>query len=115
MYGNDTAMIQTKTVVKNDIGEGVETWTDSFELFGYLDFQSGQNDLSQYDAKVQETTHIFLCDYREIMDHIGELNSEDCRLICKNQIYQILMVDDPMELHRHIEVFLKYVGIGLGV
>lgn len=46
MFGNDTAKIQTKTVVKNDIGEGVETWSDAFEIFGFLDYQSGQNDLS---------------------------------------------------------------------
>ena len=115
MYGNDTVTIQTKTTTKNEIGEGVPTWEDSFNLWGFLDYQDGQNDLSMYDAKVQQTTHIFMCDFRQVKDYLGELSSENCRLTCQGNVYQILLVDDPMELHKHVEIFLKYVGIGQGV
>ena len=28
-------------------------------------------------------------------------------------VYELTMIDDPMELHEHIEIYLKYVGGGL--
>lgn len=58
--GNTTANIQTKTTIKNSIGEMETTWSDIAIIKGFLDYESGQNDLSKYDAKVQETTHIFM-------------------------------------------------------
>lgn len=64
--GNTTAKIQTKTTTKNSIGEMEATWSDIAIIKGFLDYESGQNDLSKYDAKVQETTHVFMCDYSQI-------------------------------------------------
>jgi hypothetical protein len=30
-------------------------------------------------------------------------------------VYDVLLIDDPMNLHQHIEVYLQFVGGGLGV
>lgn len=111
--GNTTANIQTKTIIKNSIGEMETTWSDIAIIKGFLDYESGQNDLSKYDAKVQETTHIFMCDYSQIAGK--GVTSENCRLVCEGLVYDILMIDDVMELHKHVEIYLKYVGEGTGI
>ena len=115
MYGSSTATVQKKTVTNNAIGEGVETWSDAFDIFGFLDYQGGGSDYVSFDAKVQDTTHLFICDYNQISGHEDELKSEDCRIIHNGMIFDILYVDDPMKLHKHCELYLKYVGIGQGV
>ncbi|MGP1361068.1 MAG: head-tail adaptor protein [Candidatus Fimenecus sp.] len=102
-----------KTDTINEIGEAVISWNKAEQTTrGFIDYSSGQNELSKYDAKVQESTHVFLCDYGMLP---RGLTAENGRLIYKDGIYQILLIDDPMELHKHIEIYLKYVGGGQGV
>lgn len=111
--GNAQATIQTKTTIKNAIGERVTTWTDIATIKGFLDYQGGQNDISTYNAKIQETTHLFLCDYSQL---VGKgVTAENARLVCDGAVYDILLIDDVQEMHKHIEIYLKYVGAGLGV
>lgn len=111
--GNRTATIQTKTTIKNAIGERVTTWTDTATIKGFLDFQSGQNDISTYNAKIQETTHLFLCDYSQLAGK--GVTAENARFVCDGVVYNILLIDDVQEMHKHLEIYLKYVGAGLGV
>lgn len=116
--GNITATIQIKSSNgKNAIGEHTESWNTVGTVLGWSDFQSGQNSVQQYNAKIQDTTHYFLCDYirwKTATQDI-EVTSENSRLILNGEVYNILMIDDPMNLHEHIEVFLQYIGGGLGV
>ena len=35
--------------------------------------------------------------------------------VIDGNIYDILLIDDPMRMHKHLEIYLKYVGGGLGV
>ena len=102
--GNKTAVIEVKTVTKNDIGEGVETWTESATITGWLDLSSGSADYTTYNAKIQESTHVF------ITDTIFDLEECECRLICDDKTYEITLFDNPMELNYHTEIFLKYTG-----
>lgn len=77
--GNTTAKIQTKTTTKNSIGEMEATWSDIAIIKGFLDYESGRNDLLKYDAKVQETTHLFLCDYSELAGKgVTSEKQQDC-------------------------------------
>lgn len=111
--GNITATVQVKTAgAKNVIGESIESWNDVGTVLGWLDYTAGQNDINQYNAKIQDTTHYFLCDY---VRWVKEATSENCRLIINGEKYDVLMIDDPMNLHQHLEIFLKYIGGGLGV
>lgn len=136
--GNITALLQVRDEgKKNSIGEREHEWTDVTALFGWLDYQGGQNNISSYDAKIQETTHIFICDFRScknlskqwVWDPFNfitgvikttqdeapvSVTSENARMIVNENVYQILMIDDPMEMHRQLEIYLKYVGGGLG-
>ena len=63
--GNTTALIQVKDEgTKNIIGEKEHVWMDVTSLKGWLDLSNGQNDISEYSAKVQSSTHIFICDFK---------------------------------------------------
>lgn len=121
--GNITATIQIKSPNgKNAIGEYTESWNTVGTVLGWLDCQSGQsnfnqNGVSQYNAKIQDTSHFFLCDHFRWLTATQDVKvtSENSRMILNGETYNVLLIDDPMNLHQHIEVYLQYVGGGLGV
>ena len=59
----------------------------------------------------------FICDYFRWKDATqdAEVTSENSRLILNGEVYNVLLIDDPMNLHQHLEVYLQFVGGGLGV
>lgn len=116
--GNITATIQVKTAgKKNVIGESENTWSVVGSVLGWLDYASGQNDLATYNVKIQNTTHYFLCDFTrwKSATQDAEVTSENAKLVIDGEVYQILLIDDPMNMHQHLEIYLQYVGSGLGV
>lgn len=116
--GNITATIQVKSSNgKNAIGEASESWNTVGTVLGWLDYQSGQNGVQQYNAKIQDTTHIFLCDWFRWKNATQDasVTSENSRLILNGKVYDVLLIDNPMNLNQHIEVYLQYVWGGLGV
>lgn len=103
--GNIEAVLQQKTASgTNAIGEKIQDWADIQTLKGFLDFSAGEAKY-QYNAKLQETTHVFLCDYVALDRAV-----DDKRLVVNGDEYDVLLIDDPMELHQHLEILLKYVG-----
>ena len=44
-----------------------------------------------------------------------DATSENARMIINGSVYHILMIDDPVGMHQHLEIMLQYVGGGLGV
>ena len=103
--GNIEAVLQQMTVSDtNHIGEDVTSWTDIHTLRGWLDLSNGDSKYT-YDAKLQESTHIFITDYTPI-----DRETKDKRLMVNGVVYEILLIDDPMELHQHLEINLKFVG-----
>lgn len=112
--GNITATIQMKTSGgKNSIGENVESWNPVGSVLGFLDYASGQNSIQQYNAKLQDTTHYFFCD-RSRWTFTG-CTSENCRMVINGDIYNVLLIDNPMQMDEHLEIYLEYIGGGLGV
>ena len=104
--GNTKAILQQSTGSEtNRIGERNSTWSD-YHVFksGYLDLSSGDSRY-QYDAKLQQSTHIFMTDYTPI-----DRKTDDKRLVVNGLVYDVLLIDDPMELHQQLEIYLKYVG-----
>lgn len=103
--GNTEVILQRKTTSEiNSIGERIQTWSDIQTLIGYLDLSNGDSKYT-YDTKLQESTHIFLTDYTPI-----DKTTNDKRLLHNGEVYEVLLIDDPMELHQHLEIYLKYVG-----
>ena len=104
--GSTTAIIQTKTSSKNEYGALADTWKDITTVKGFLDFTGGDSSYkSNFKGKLEETTHIFICDYNEVALRVTPTIS---RLLIDGQIYDVLMIDDPMSLHKHLEFMIKY-------
>lgn len=103
--GNKLATLEIKTTKNNSIGEPVDTWTPYTVLKGFLDLMSGGADYQNYNAKIQESTHVFIGDYVPI-----NLQESECRLVVDGKPYEITLIDNPMELNKHIEIYLKYTG-----
>jgi SPP1 family predicted phage head-tail adaptor len=103
--GNIQAVLQRKNgSAKNAIGERIHTWEDVQTLTGFLDLSGGNSTYSN-NAKFQDSTHVFVCDYTPI-----DRNPENKRMVVNGFVYDVMFIDDPMELHQHLEIILKYVG-----
>lgn len=105
--GNTIAQIQTLTTTKNQIGEPVETWETKQSIAGWLDLSSGDSKYTTYNAKIQESTHVFISDY-QVLD--AAIEAENSRVIVNNKIYDVMLIDDPMEMHKQLEIYLKFTG-----
>jgi SPP1 family predicted phage head-tail adaptor len=104
--GNTEALLQRieEGSKHNSLGEKVQSWTDVHTLTGWLDLSTGDSKYA-YDAKLQESTHIFITDYAPI-----DRKANNKRLVVDGLVYDVLLIDDPMELHQQLEIYLKYVG-----
>ena len=103
--GNVEAVLQHKSAaMANEIGEQVYAWADEWRLRGWLDLSNGDSKYT-YGAKLQESTHVFVCDYVPISREAGE-----ARLMVNGAPYEVLLIDNPMELGEQLEIYLKFVG-----
>lgn len=103
--GNIEAVLQQKSGSEtNSIMEKITQWSDVKSLQGWLDLSGGDSKY-RYDAKIQESTHIFITDYTPI-----DRKADNKRLVVNGVVYEVLLIDDPMELHEQLEIMLKYVG-----
>lgn len=107
--GNTKAIVQVCTASQNGIGETVRTWADVQSLTGWLDLQSGNSGYSTYHAKIQESTHVFVADYRTLDKRI---KAESSRMVINGNRYDIMLIDNPMELGSgsQLEFYLKFTG-----
>ena len=106
--GNITGTIQTKdSSGKNAIGEAEIKWTDAFSQIGWLGLQNGDSKRLNYYSKVEESTHVFLCDFHS---GIYALADQDTRMIFKGNMYDVLLIDNPDEMNEQLEIYLRKVG-----
>lgn len=104
--GTTAAIVQQKAAAGtvNAIGEKVIGWIDLATLHGWLDLANGDSKYT-HNAKLQESTHIFMCDYCPL-----ERFADNKRLVVNGLVYDVLLIDDPMEMHQQLEIYLRYVG-----
>ena len=107
IIGNTAAEIQIYKSEKNEIGELVKTWETVQTVKGFLDLKGGDSDYRTFDAKTEDSTHIFLCGYVPLAEGV---TAENSRMMIKGKIYDIMLIDNPMELCEHYEIYLKYIG-----
>lgn len=107
--GNINAQIQVAKATKNEIGELVNSWEDVQSLRGWIDLSSGDSRYSTFNAKIQESTHIFICDYAPLQSGI---DAETSRMVINGKSYDILLIDNPMEMGSgsQLEFYLRYTG-----
>ena len=114
--GNIEALLQINVPVENEIGSMVDKWHDVVTLKGFIDLSSGDSKHTTYDAKIQESTHIFICDYRpipeslEVEGNFVRVRPENARMVANSQRYDVMLIDNPMNLNKHLEIYLKYTG-----
>ena len=120
--GNITGTVQKKiakvdeagNIVKNEIGEAMHEWADAFSQKGWLGMQSGDSKRVNLYAKVEESSHVFLCDYHDgiyalaLPDEDGVV--PDVRMKIKGMIYDVLLIDNPDEMNEQLEIYLRKVG-----
>ena len=107
--GNEYVEIQVRTTTENEIGEQIENWETVDTLKGFLDLTTGDSKYTTYSAKIQESSHVFITDYKTLDRRIKANCSRILRLKT-GELYEITLIDNPMELNPHIEFYLKYTG-----
>lgn len=103
--GNVTAALQASTPSTNGIGEMTKTWATVQTLHGWLDLTGGEARYTTYNAKMQESTHVFVCDYVPL-----KTTTEHARMVIDNAVYDVTLMDNPMGLNQHWEIYLRYTG-----
>ena len=105
--GNTNATIQISTTTRNAIGEQVKTWQDVQTLHGWLDMSSGDSQYSTYNAKIQESSHVFVSDFIQLDNRI---KAENSRMIINGERYDIKLIDNPVGKNQQLEFYLNYTG-----
>ena len=113
--GNITGSVLVKSTLEtNEIGEAVETWDEKFNQIGWLGLQSGDSKYNTFLAKIEESTHVFLCDYHPGIYALSLPDSNgvvpDVRMKIKGMIYDVLLIDNPDEMNEQLEIYLRKVG-----
>ena len=106
--GNLTGVIQIKTSTgKNAIGEAENTWVSAFSKKGWLGLQTGDSKRTNFSAKIEESTHVFMCDFDA---GIYALADQDTRMLLKNNVYDVVFIDNPDEMDEQLEIYLRKIG-----
>ena len=106
--GNVTAQVQLKTTgTKNEIGERVAQWETIHTVKGWLDLSAGDSKYTNYSTKLQESTHIFICGYIALDPRV---KAENSRLLIGGKRYDIMLIDNPMGMNKHLEIYLNFTG-----
>ena len=104
--GNVDAIIQVETSSKNAFGEKENSYKNLTTVKGFLDYVGGDGSYkNNFKGELEETTHIFICDYENVASKATPTQS---RMIIDDKIYDILYIDNPMNLNEHLEIMLKY-------
>lgn len=107
--GNVTCTLEKFVKIgENEIGQAIKEWRTYATLFGWLDYrEAGETtEIARFKSKLERSTHVFICDYVNISDDVRGVRFIDHR----GRDYEVLIIDNPMELNRQIEIYLRYVG-----
>lgn len=117
--GNIQALLQVKSEgAKNAIGEVTIQWVDCMSIRGWLDLSTGDSKHTTFYAKIQESTHIFLCNFTNLTGVISrqgeqesvDVTSDNARMVIDGLVYEILLIDNPMGMNEHLEIYLRFIG-----
>ena len=113
--GNTQAVFEVKKFtqdengkyIRDSMGAVVMGWEDAQTIRGWLDLSGGDSRYTTYNAKIQESTHIFICDYVNLDERIS---AENARMRIGGKLYDIMLIDNPMGSGSQLEIYLKYTG-----
>ena len=109
--GTTKAWIQLRSVEPDEYALDRAVWSNAFPkpLCGVLDL-TGADVSHQLMKRVEDADYIFICDYRPLVVDGKKLSTENSRMLIDGEVYEVLLYDDPMQMHEHLEIYLKYVG-----
>lgn len=109
--GNITSVIQTKTTAGyNEIGEADIIWSNAFtDVLGWLGLQNGDSKRTNFNAKIEESTHVFMMDFDADIYALTD-DDQDVRMIIKGKMYDVLLIDNPDEMDEQLEIYLRKIG-----
>lgn len=93
-----------KSGALNEIGEATTEWQELVSALGVLDYISGTTQ-RDYKVKLEDSTHIFICNYFELPK-----DENDLKASIKGIEYEVIKVDNVMEMNDHYEIYLKQLG-----
>lgn len=107
--GNTTIQIQVnKGETMDGVGSRVPNWETVQSILGFLDLSAGDSKRTTFNAKIQESTHVFVADYEPLAKGV---TAENSRVVDEDGLaYDVMLFDDPMKLHKQWEIYLKYTG-----
>lgn len=91
----------------DEYGVAVTSWKGVCTFPGWLAMQNGESKYTNFNAKVEESTHVFLSDF---IKGVYALADENTRLIIRGIVYDVLLIDNPQELDEQLEIYLRKVG-----
>lgn len=103
--GNINCVLKYESVTTSAIGEDVTEWVELQTIRGFLDLLNQGKDFATYNRAMEDSTHVFICDYVSISKKATELKAT-----INGVDYDVTYIDNPMELNKHLEIFLKRVG-----
>ena len=106
--GNKELIIQEliETNTYDNKGKKIEKYESILKpITGWLDLMSGDSNYD-YKAKIEDSTHIFICDYVDL----STVDIEKSRALIDNRVFDIKYIDNPMELNQQLEIYLKLIG-----
>lgn len=98
---NDTT---TNSIGEQETGEHSPVWLPYKKLTGWLDLSTGTAQYNNYNSKVAESSHIFICDYQKL-----DKKEKELRAIVNGAMYDVDFIDNPMELNAQLEIYLSKV------
>lgn len=108
--GNVTVSVDKAANTENEFGEPVKGWQTVATLTGFLDLQSG-NKGNTLKTFLEDSTHVFVCDYVNLSAAgVNVKQTENLRVTHNGNAYDVVYIDNPMELNYHLEIYLKFVG-----
>ncbi|MDW5300753.1 MAG: head-tail adaptor protein [Sedimentibacter sp.] len=72
-------------------------------LKGWIDLLSGEGQQLTHNADIQDSTHVLITDYRTDI-------KKGMKISDSTNKYLITLVDDPVSMHHHLEIYLRFEG-----
>lgn len=107
--GNTKAVVQIREVEKDGYQADRVKWKDAIPVSGVLDLLDGGVNLKMM-SRTGEADYIFICDYFVPVYNGEKLTAENSRFLNDGEVYEVKLFDDPMNLHEHLKIYLKYLG-----
>ena len=108
--GNTKAFIQISKINENSYGNETADWINAIPLVGFLDMTDEGTNSRTLMHKVEDADYVFICDYFVPAVEGIKLSAENSRMLIDGEVYEVKLYDDPMRLHEHMEIYLKYLG-----